>query len=334
MAPLVLAAALALSIATVFLGVELAFGELRQVLRGEAPPWKVEEYRFALVFALLIGYLPAAYHHAVRGSRRTWEALRPVLRCSPAEFAAQLASAGRFDPARLRRSGLIGAALAMAVPFVVDLDLSAYRFDPDHFETAPALHRVMLPVIGWFFGRLVHAVLSDSTRLARAGREQVQVDLLDLGPLSPFTRQGLHTALLAMGAVAILALLLVDWGARPGIPAVLSVGLLLAAGMAAAGLWLPVRGVHAAIRRAKRAEIEACNAAIRRRREALASEAAGTTAGPRLDELVAWRGLVAAVREWPFDASTFSRFALYLALPVGSWLGGALVERLVDAALG
>jgi predicted MFS family arabinose efflux permease len=39
------------------------------------------------------------------------------------------------------------------------------------------------------------------------------------------------------------------------------------------------------------------------------------------------------VREWPVDASTLTRFALYLAIPVGSWLGGALVERLVNALL-
>jgi len=47
----------------------------------------------------------------------------------------------------------------------------------------------------------------------------------------------------------------------------------------------------------------------------------------------AFEARIEAAREWPFDASTFMRFALYLMIPLGSWLGGAFVERLVDAAL-
>ena len=40
------------------------------------------------------------------------------------------------------------------------------------------------------------------------------------------------------------------------------------------------------------------------------------------------------MREWPFDASTLARFGLYLLIPLGSWAGGALVERLINAILG
>jgi hypothetical protein len=39
------------------------------------------------------------------------------------------------------------------------------------------------------------------------------------------------------------------------------------------------------------------------------------------------------VREWPFDAPTLARFLLYVAIPLGSWIGGAPVERLLGAAL-
>ena len=50
-------------------------------------------------------------------------------------------------------------------------------------------------------------------------------------------------------------------------------------------------------------------------------------------DLVAYRSLVQGVREWPFDVSTLARFLLFGALGVGSWLGGALVERLLDVVL-
>ncbi len=52
-----------------------------------------------------------------------------------------------------------------------------------------------------------------------------------------------------------------------------------------------------------------------------------------LSDLLAYRSLLESVREWPFDAPTMLRFALYLAIPLGSWLGGAFVERLLGAAL-
>ena len=43
--------------------------------------------------------------------------------------------------------------------------------------------------------------------------------------------------------------------------------------------------------------------------------------------------MVGAVPEWPLDAPTLRRFVLYLAIPFGSWLGGAVVERIVDLVL-
>ena len=52
-----------------------------------------------------------------------------------------------------------------------------------------------------------------------------------------------------------------------------------------------------------------------------------------MDELVAYLRLIEGVREWPFDVSTVLRFSLYLMIPIGSWLGGAMVERLVNSLL-
>ncbi len=52
-----------------------------------------------------------------------------------------------------------------------------------------------------------------------------------------------------------------------------------------------------------------------------------------LADLLAYRAFVEGLREWPFDTSTLVRFALYTLIPVGSWLGGAFVERLLDRLL-
>ena len=79
---------------------------------------------------------------------------------------------------------------------------------------------------------------------------------------------------------------------------------------------------------AKRAELDRCTEEVRALRDGRPG------AGRSLADLLAWRAYVASVPEWPFDAPTRLRFALYLVIPLGSWLGGALVEKLVDRLLG
>ena len=108
-------------------------------------------------------------------------------------------------------------------------------------------------------------------------------------------------------------------------------GILCFAGVA---FVLPLRSARRLIRRAKARELSRVNDEIRQSRgTALASRAVVDAGAARLPGLIAYRGLVEAVREWPLDTPTLGRFALYLAIPVGGWLGGALVERLVDAVL-
>jgi hypothetical protein len=57
-------------------------------------------------------------------------------------------------------------------------------------------------------------------------------------------------------------------------------------------------------------------------------------AGGRLADLISYRDLVDRAFEWPWDTPTLLRVALYMSLGVGSWLGGALVERALAIVLG
>ena len=43
--------------------------------------------------------------------------------------------------------------------------------------------------------------------------------------------------------------------------------------------------------------------------------------------------MIEDLRNWPFESSTLIRFTLYLLIPLGSWLGGAFVERGLDLIL-
>jgi hypothetical protein len=81
--------------------------------------------------------------------------------------------------------------------------------------------------------------------------------------------------------------------------------------------------------REKHAELARSTAQLRARAAAGAREAPGSLA-----DALAWRRHVEAVPDWPIDLPTLRRFMLYLAIPLGSWLGGALVDRLVERMAG
>jgi hypothetical protein len=74
------------------------------------------------------------------------------------------------------------------------------------------------------------------------------------------------------------------------------------------------------------------HAALRGARERL-FDAPDATAGGRLADLLAYETRVAGAGEWPIAASTVARFALYVALGLGSWIGAGLVQHGIDTAL-
>jgi hypothetical protein len=292
-------------------------------------PWTAVaevNFRIALVMILLLAYLPAAFADGVQSARRTVAELAPHLRASPGRVAEIAAGAGRFDPVALRRAGWVGIAFALAIPVWTDRELGAWVIW--RHETEAIAQRAMLPFIGWFAGRFLYSVAAESRRLSRIGDSLVDVDLLDQRRFAPLTRQGLRYALLAVGAVSILALYLYDFDKQGMLSVVASAGGIALFG-AAGALLLPLRGARRAIQRAKRAELDWCNAELRR----LRASAAHGPPPAGLADLVAWRTLVEGVPEWPLDAPAMRRFVLYLAIPIGSWLGGAMVERFVDVVL-
>jgi hypothetical protein len=327
--PLLVGAAIAAGVLLLCLVAEAAWGDLAAIASGERSHQKVGDYVFSLVLSLFAGYVPAAHSVALSSQRHAFDALRPALRGTGAELSALRAEVTRFDAGALRAAGAWGVGVSLLVPLLVDQSLGAYRIG--EFNAMALVHRLLLPLIGWMIGRFGYVAMVGSGRLAGLA-ERMDVDLLDLSPLAPLVRHGLRNALLYVGVVSITLLLATAWGTRPGLAWVLAGGLALSLALGAMALLVPVRGAHAVIREAKRAELAWCNRAIRRRRDALRAGSGASDAAP-LVELVGYRNLVDSVREWPVDASTLTRFALYLAIPVGSWLGGALVERLVNALL-
>ncbi len=311
---------LSLGFLLVFFVLELALGRFAEYDRDTYR----EDLRVALVLCLLAAYLPAAWLYSVRSARRTVNELAPSL--TRGGGTVGLEEAGRFDGARLRKAGVVGVTLLVVALVFAESGLSNLslfgQMSPEAY-----FHRVLLIWIGWFGGRSAYATWVESKRFSRIGRERLEIDLLDLASVAPLMRYGLRQALVTIGGFSVLALMFYDSEAAPNLIWFLLAASLSTLLLAAIGLLIPVRGVHDAIAREKTHELARVNDQIRRVR-------AGSGAVPSLADWIAYRGLIESVREWPVDAPTVRRFALYLAIPLGSWLGGALVERMVDALLG
>ncbi len=286
----------------------------------------LRDLRLAIVHCLLIGYLPAAFLYVQRSGRRTVLVLQEALGCSREECEAQAASV-RFSGRGLVITGLIGFALSFLGPYMVP-PVPPTPWSPTTWSPEVAWHRILSPAVNWWLWWLGFAVVTVSMRMSRLARKLNRIDLLDLSPLAPFTQQGLTNALLVIGLLSIFSLTLLETGF--GFPMLVIGGTTLV--VAALALLSPVHGVHKRIRQSKDAELRRINAAISTQRSALEDLDADRRIGEMAD-LVAYRGLIEDVPEWPFTTSTYARLILYMLIPVASWVLGVVAEEIVGRVL-
>ena len=296
----------------------------------------LRDLRLAIVHCLVMGYVPAAFLYVLKSSRRSVLALQEALGCTREECEALAASVVRLSGRGLVIFGLIGLAVNFVTldPLsginIVTLDaLSAWNSST--WSPEVAWHRILSAPMGWFGWWLGYAIVIVSMRMSRLARKLNRIDLLDLTPLAPFTRQGLTNALLLIGLLSIFSLFLLETGFG-GMILRLGVTTLV---MAALAVLPQVLWVRARIRQAKDEELRRINRAISTERSALEDPDAGRRIGRRWGpaDLVAYRGLIQDVPEWPFTASTYARLILYMLIPVASWVLGGIVEEIVGRAL-
>ena len=272
------------------------------------------------VFALLIGAAPAASVYARRAT--------PALNVQDGRFTELAAEVTRWDPFWSRVTGVSSAVIATVVvlhePGVVE------RYPPGH-PVLPWIVWMNLAAI-WLGTRTITQEIIVSRRFARLGRELSVVDVLDQRPLTPFARRGVQAALVPILLISIFSLLFVSGSAGEAVPFTQALVVIIAA----ISLLLPVHGVHLRLAEQKRQRLARLADAIRATEEPVLAARPGEAAGAaaHLQTLLALRAQIEGAREWPWDVPTLVRFALYVAIGLGSWLGGALVERVVDLVLG
>ena len=186
-------------------------------------------------------------------------------------------------------------------------------------------------LFAWVVFTLIVSDLKATRTYFYLGRNLIEVDLLDVQSLSPFARRGLRSALMWVIFSIIFSLFWVGDAASEGNLTVLVIVLTIATG----AFVVPLIGVHYNILSVKRSELDRLREEIRVERASIINEVSDDEgSSPRLANLIAYYQLIDGAREWPLDAANLLRFFMYLIIGLGSWLGGAIVERVLDRTLG
>ncbi len=229
---------------------------------------------------------------------------------------------------KIRRSRLAGTAGVLAFVGVMEVNLLV-NGDPlvmpwIQLHNATVTMLLFVPM-GWLFGRTIYFEFMSTPDLPRPQRSDI--DLLNLENLYAIGRSGLRTALVWLLGMSVGSLFFLDTGLGLwGVLTFFAIGL----GIAFVVFLRPARGVRNLIRAVKCEELVRLEPLLRQARDDALTDDISTQG--RLTDLLAYQDRVESTPEWPFDSSAFLRFGLYLMIPIGSMVGGALVERVVDMA--
>jgi hypothetical protein len=273
---------------------------------------------------MLFAYVPTATWMLRSGRLRDLRELRSVLRCDDAEFELLAQRAVCVPPRRLLVSALIGAVAMGAMPV---LDLRFWEGPPPPLTDPEMIFFIARNVaMGILVGHTVLTEWNAVTVFSEIGAARVEIDLFDLRRLSVFPRAGLRGAFAWVLCSSLISLFWLGPAAGSANGGILFAILTLVS----VGIYFTILGVHQSIREAKREALDEVADGIRQAGAALRSGAQRSDS-PALADLVAYHGFLERLSEWPLGVTSLVRGALIAALGIGSWLGGALVERMIDS---
>ncbi len=297
------------------------------ILAPDEPLGLESSMRTNLVIGALLAFLLTALLY--ERSRDDLEQLRRHTGMTSAEFAARVLPA----PAPKGRVWLaVGVGAIVGVGMIPASSADPLFFlKASNWEASLLWSLVLNALLFGLLGQATYQILRLRGMEDRIVEALPPLDLLDRSPFAPFSRMGLRRAFYWAGGSSIASLLALDIE-RVG-PLFGIIALTLA--FSSLALLAPARAIRRRIAQTKRLELERVRERISRAKErALGSGVADDPDASDLPGLLAWEARLLEVSEWPFDTGTRLRFAGVVLLVVGSWLGGAMVERVLGLVLG
>jgi hypothetical protein len=311
--PIAVTLAAAVILTAGYLAGEWLTGGLQGVLTGDQDSLGP---RATATLFVLAAYVPLAHYYL-----RRWTAQH--LASLHSSFGA-IISCQQSAPAGIV-AGILGAAIFLVL-FIL-IPLFVVGFPAMSYQLVAATISGM--IFGWLAGRFLVCMVQDSLQMSRLARALPELDLIDLRPLSPFVQQGLKSSLLTVIVLALTSHLSI----APGAAVIGSVVFLIIWGTFTLLVFtLPVRGVRDRILREKHVQLEKLRSEIRYEIEQAVDHRDGN-AGKRLSALLNLEIRLERVRAWPYDASSWIKLGLYMLIGLGSWVGAAAIERVLEAVI-
>ena len=288
-------------------------GTVADVAAGRSPDIAV---RAPVTLYMMVGYLPMAIYYL---GHWTTDHLEMIAR----QFALDR------KPVLFPRltANLVGAVGVVAVyfSFLHQPDDPLLLFQPVRWFADFVVPLVGLVFMGWFYFRFMFLLVWSAVAISRTARHIQSIDLLDTSLVKPYAQHGVRSSLLAVVSLSISANLWLDPDS-PVIGTATSVVMLVAAAVLA--LILPTWGIHQRLKALKQTELTQIRNAISSRRD---PQTRSVDDAQQLRADLALEQRLMEISEWPFDAGSYGRVTLYVFLGFGSWVGAALVERVLES---
>lgn len=275
------------------------------------------------MLSVVIPYMALTLFWGIARTQQELRALRPVLGLSQDELEGLARSLASCTWRRL--AAFLGVAALLTLFFQ---QRNSGRLT--QILESPSVADFWLLVCGttaWTVTLIaVWFALRNANAFRRLASDVERLDPFDIDPIRPFGRFGLRIALYMMGGVAIFEACGVFLE-----PSVLGGPRILIAStavvFAAIIFLLPTWGIHQQQRRRKADLLQQVQGKL-----AACPEPKDGVLRPLLD-LLDYRDRIRRINEWPFETSEVLRLALYMVLPVASWVAAALVQHLLDRLL-
>jgi hypothetical protein len=288
-------------------------GSVSDVFAGRSPSIVL---RAPITLYVMVGYLPMAVYYLGLWTTNHLETITQqfALTRNPVLFPRPTA----------RLLGVTGV-VAMYFLFMHSPDDPLLLFQPTRWYAGFVFPLVGLVFMGWFIFRFMFLLVWSAIAISRTAREIDSIDLLDTSLVKPYAQHGVRSSLLAVVSLSISANLWLDPGS-PAIGSATTVVMLVAAAVLA--LFLPTWGIHQRLKALKQSELKQVRNAISSRRD---PQTRSVDDAQQLRADLALEQRLMEISEWPFDAGSYGRVALYVFLGLGSWVGAALVERMLGS---
>ncbi len=324
-----------------FLGLAQGFGIYDLVYSGAIPNLDqtlgMDPYTWAaFVTSLLTGFGISASSMALAHDVRDLREIALVIDRDPEGLMDDWVTTLRGKMIRGRVFALVFFAIGLTIvvnniPGAADLlglnDSEQYPW----FQQVPAgWFLVFVPLNFALMGKGVYYTIVEDRFSRETRNASLRIDLLHPERLAPFTRMALRRSLLWIVGTSLCLLLFLNDAVSPAgiLPFVVAIMV-----VACLALVAPLTGIHRKISAAKQEELRTIRKAIANFRDEVLHGTNPTTsnnAAHRLTGLVAYEARLEKTSEWPIDLPTLGTFSFYLAIPVISWVGGALMERAID----